>query len=65
MDILTCPLRAEPIALHETPQWRAADTEIKVPSVENTELGGSPFHSRGWSVYSHTCYAYCQGFLSC
>ena len=25
------------------PQWGAADAEIKVPSVENTELEGSPF----------------------
>ena len=24
------------------PQWEAADAEIKVPSVENTELIGSP-----------------------
>ena len=29
--------------IHETaPQWRAADAEIKVPSVENTELKRSP-----------------------
>ena len=26
-----------------TPQWGAADAEIKVPSVENTELTRSPF----------------------
>ena len=45
------------------PQWRAADAEIKVPSVENTELEGSPFKTWSRSVYSHTCYAYCQGFL--
>ena len=25
------------------PQWGAEDAEIKVPSVENTELKGSPF----------------------
>ena len=31
------------------PQWGAADADIKVPSVENTELKGSPFT------------AYCQG----
>ena len=30
------------------PQWEAADAEIKVPSVENTELIGSPF--KAWSV---------------
>ena len=48
-----------------TPQWGAADTEIKVPSGENTELKCSPFKAWSKSVYSHTCYAYCQGFLSC
>ena len=37
--------------------------EIKVPSVGDTELEGSPFKIWGRSVYSHTCYAYCQGFL--
>ena len=43
--------------LSVTPQWGAADAEIKVPSVENTEFKGSPF--KGWcrSVYNHTCYA--------
>ena len=47
-----------------TPQWGAADAEIKVPSGENTELKLSPFQAWSRSVYSHTCYAYCQGFLS-
>ena len=47
-----------------TPQWGAADAEIKVPSCENTELKRSPFKAWSKSVYSHTCYAYCQGFLS-
>ena len=47
------------------PQWGAADAEIKVPSGENTELKRSPFQAWGRSVYSHTCYAYCQGFLPC
>ena len=47
------------------PQWGAADAEIKVPSGENTELKRSPFKAWSGSVYSHTCYAYCQGFLSC
>ena len=42
-----------------------ADAEVKVPSVENTELEGSPFKAWGRSVYSHTCYAYCQRFLPC
>ena len=40
------------------PQWGAADTEIKVPSGENTELKRSPFQAWSRSVYSHTCYAY-------
>ena len=47
------------------PQWGAADAEIKVPSGENTELKRSPFKAWSRSVYSHACYAYCQGFLSC
>ena len=45
------------------PQWGAADAEIKVPSGENTELKRSPFKAWSRSVYSHTCYAYRQGFL--
>ena len=45
------------------PQWGAADAEIKVPSGENTEFKRSPFKAWSRSVYSHTCYAYCQGFL--
>ena len=44
-----------------TPQWGAADVEIKFPSGENTELKHSPFKAWSRSVYSHTCYAYCQG----
>ena len=47
------------------PQWGAADAEIKIPSGENTELKRSPFKAWSKSVYSHTCYAYCKGFLSC
>ena len=47
------------------PQWGAADAEIKVPSSENTELKRSPFEAWSRSVYSHTCYAYCRGFLPC
>ena len=47
------------------PQWGAADAEIKVPSGENTELKRSPFQAWSRSVYSHTCYAYCQGVLPC
>ena len=45
------------------PQWGAADAEIKVPSGENTELKRSPFKTWSRSIYSHTCYAYCKGFL--
>ena len=44
-------------------QWGAADAEIKVPSVENTELKGFPFKTWSRSVYSHTCYAYWKGFF--
>ena len=50
--------------LHGSPQWGAAGTEIEVPSGENTKLKRSPFKAWSRSVYSHTCYAYCQGFLS-
>ena len=46
-----------------TPQWGAADAEIKRPSGQNPELRGSPFKAWNKSVYSPTCYAYCQGFL--
>ena len=49
----------------QTPQWGAADAEIKVPSGENTELYGSRFKARGTSVYSHMCYANCQEFIAC
>ena len=35
----------------------AADTEIKVPSGENTELKHSPLKAWSRSVNSHTCYA--------
>ena len=48
-----------------SPQRGAADAEIKVPSGENTELKRSPFKACSRSVYSHTCYAYCLGFLPC
>ena len=47
------------------PQWGTADAEIKVPSGENTELKRYPFKAWSRSVYSHTCYAYWQGFLPC
>ena len=45
--------------------FSAADAEIKVPSGENTELKRSPFKAWSRLAYSHTCYAYCQGFLPC
>ena len=51
------------IILCGSPQWGAADAEIKVPSGENAELKRSPFKAWMRSVYSHTCYAYCQEFL--
>ena len=44
-------------------QWRASDTDIIVSFGENTELKHSPFRAWSRSVYSHTCCAYCQGFL--
>ena len=48
-----------------TPQWGAADAEIKIPSGENTELKRFPFKAWSRSVYSLTYCAYCQGFLPC
>ena len=56
---------ATPFLMLLPPQWGAADAEIKVPSGENTELKRSPFQAWSRSVYSHTCCAYCQGFLPC
>ena len=50
---------------NSSPQWGAADAEIKVPSGENTELKRSPFPAWSRSVCSHTCYAHCQGVLPC
>ena len=47
------------------PQWGTADAEIKVPPNENKELKRSPFKAWSRSVYSHTCFVYCQGFLPC
>ena len=56
--------RSSKFHLNSAPQCGAVDTEI-VPSVENTKLKGSPFTAWSKSVYSHTCYTYCQGFLPC
>ena len=53
------------IVRYAPPQWVAADAEIKIPSGENTELKRSPFKAWSRSVYGHTCYTYCQGFLPC
>ena len=43
----------------------AAEVEIEFPSVENTELKGSPLTAWSRSVYSHTHYTYCQRFIPC
>ena len=51
------------LSVLSSPQWGAADAEIKVPSGKTTELTRSPFTAWSRSVYSYTCYAYCQGFL--
>ena len=45
------------------PKWTAADAEFKIPSDEKTELKRSTFRAWSRSVYCHTSYAYCQGFL--
>ena len=60
-----CHYRKSPSTPVIAPQWGAADAEIKVPSGENTELKRSSFQACSRSVYSHTCYAYCQGVLPC
>ena len=65
LPVLSLPYWSFSGLLMKTPQWGAADAEIKVPSGENTELKRSPFQTWSRSVYSHTCYAYCQGFLPC
>ena len=46
-------------------QWGAADTEIKVPFVENSDLRGFPFVAWSRSAYSYTCYTYWQGLPPC
>ena len=47
------------------PQWGAAEAEIKVPSVENTELKRSTFQAWRRSADRHTYYAYCQRVIPC
>ena len=49
-----------------TLQQGAADAKIKVPPVVITKLlKGSSCKAWSRSMYSHTCYTYCQGFLPC
>ena len=60
-----CALCCGMCALCLTLQWGAVDTDIKVPSGENTELKHAPFKAWSRSVYILTCYVYCQGFLPC
>ena len=50
-------------SLGRAPQRGAAYTEIKVPTVENTGLKGYSFKAWSRSEYSHTCPAYCHGFI--
>ena len=40
-------------------------TQKSSPSGENTDFKSSPFKAWSRSVYSHTCYTYCQWFLPC
>ena len=58
LDVILCLN----VCIDNSSQSGAADAEIKVSSGENTELKRSPFKGWGRSEYSHTCYAYCQGF---
>ena len=39
--------------------------KLKPHLLRTQSLKGSPFKAWSRSVYSHTCYAYCQGFLPC
>ena len=66
-------MTAQP-ASYWTPKWRAADgrslkwgaadgRSLKSCLLRTQSLKGSPFQAWSTSVYSHTCYAYCQGFL--
>ena len=55
--------------LSSTSGWRGRKGKISCcPTVCNASGGKvkrSPFKARSRSVYSHTCYACCQGFLPC
>ena len=44
------------LSILPSPQWGAADAEIKVPSDENTELKVSLFEAWSRSVYCHACH---------
>ena len=59
------PFWSAGLSISVPPQWGAADAEIKVSSVGNAELEGSPSKAWGRSIYSHTCNTYCPGFLPC
>ena len=49
----------------QSPQWGAADTEIKVPSGENTELKRSPFKAWSRSAYAiHATLTFRDFFLA-
>ena len=70
LDLVTPRKGKHPVHQHICPlkqpsQWGAVDAEIKVSSCEHTELKRSPFKAWSRSVYSHTCYDYCQEFLPC
>ena len=50
--------------IQKLPQWGTEDAEIKVPSVENSELTNVlPFKAWSRSDYSHACFAHCQECL--
>ena len=51
--MVTVAIRAAGPSPTNVLQWGAADAEIKVPSVENTELSGSPFKAWSRSVYGY------------
>ena len=63
VDVCTCTHTHAHAHMH-TNTYTHTHTH-KVPSSENTELKRSPFKAQSRSVYSHTCYAYCQGFFPC
>ena len=48
-----------------TPRSEELQTQKLKSHLVRTELKRSPFKAWSRLVYSHTCYAYCQGFLPC